>query len=57
VRRGDVDHPDELRVDLDPQPGVPLAEGLGDEARPPNFPKAKGEPKRVAPSRARKETS
>ena len=33
------------------------AEGLGDEAWPPNFPKAKGEPKRVAPSRARKETS
>ena len=25
VRRGDVDHPDELRVDLDPQPGVPFA--------------------------------
>jgi DNA ligase D len=25
VRRGDVDHPDELRVDLDPQPGVPWA--------------------------------
>jgi DNA ligase D-like protein (predicted polymerase) len=23
VRRDDVDHPDELRVDLDPQPGVP----------------------------------
>lgn len=23
VRRSDVDHPDELRVDLDPQPGVP----------------------------------
>lgn len=23
VRRADVDHPDELRVDLDPQPGVP----------------------------------
>jgi DNA primase len=22
VRRDDVDHPDELRVDLDPQPGV-----------------------------------
>ena len=22
MRRGDVDHPDELRVDLDPQPGV-----------------------------------
>jgi DNA ligase D len=25
VRRRDVDHPDELRVDLDPQPGVPYA--------------------------------
>ncbi|MDQ1429907.1 MAG: hypothetical protein QOF40_509 [Actinomycetota bacterium] len=24
VRRGDVDHPDELRVDLDPQPGMPF---------------------------------
>lgn len=24
VRRGDLDHPDELRVDLDPQPGVPF---------------------------------
>jgi DNA ligase D len=24
VRRHDVDHPDELRVDLDPQPGVPF---------------------------------
>ncbi|MHB8681593.1 MAG: non-homologous end-joining DNA ligase [Acidimicrobiales bacterium] len=24
VRRADVDHPDELRVDLDPQPGVPF---------------------------------
>jgi DNA ligase D len=24
VRRSDVDHPDELRVDLDPQPGVPF---------------------------------
>ena len=30
-------------------------EGLGDEAWPPNFPKAAGEPKRVAPSRAKKE--
>jgi DNA ligase D len=29
-------------------------EGLGDEPWPPHFPKAKGEPKRVAPSRARK---
>ena len=25
VRRADVDHPDELRVDLDPQPGVPYS--------------------------------
>jgi DNA ligase D len=25
VRRVDVDHPDELRVDLDPQPGVPFS--------------------------------
>src|SRR5207237_1260396 len=24
VRRADVDHPDELRVDLDPQPDVPF---------------------------------
>ena len=24
VRRDDVDHPDELRVDLDPQPGIPF---------------------------------
>ena len=30
-------------------------EGLGDEAWPPNFPKAVGEPTRVAPTRARKE--
>ena len=26
VRRGDLDHPDELRVDLDPCPGVPFDE-------------------------------
>src|SRR6202040_2654309 len=26
VRREDLDHPDELRVDLDPGPGVPFAE-------------------------------
>jgi bifunctional non-homologous end joining protein LigD len=26
VRRDDLDHPDELRVDLDPGPGVPFAE-------------------------------
>jgi len=25
VRRWDLDHPDELRVDLDPQPGVPFS--------------------------------
>jgi DNA ligase D len=30
------------------------AEGLGDEPWPPHFPKAKGEPTRVAPSRAKK---
>jgi bifunctional non-homologous end joining protein LigD len=30
------------------------AEGLGDAPWPPNFPKQKGEPKRVQPSRARK---
>ncbi len=26
VRRGDVDHPDELRIDLDPQPGADFAD-------------------------------
>lgn len=26
VRRADLDHPDELRVDLDPSPGVPFAQ-------------------------------
>ncbi|MCW3006860.1 MAG: primase small subunit [Solirubrobacterales bacterium] len=26
VRRGDLDHPDELRINLDPQPGVPWDE-------------------------------
>ncbi|HEY3758941.1 MAG TPA: DNA polymerase domain-containing protein [Solirubrobacteraceae bacterium] len=26
VRRADLDHPDELRVDLDPEPGVPFEE-------------------------------
>jgi bifunctional non-homologous end joining protein LigD len=26
VRRADVDHPDELRVDIDPTPGVPFAD-------------------------------
>jgi DNA primase len=30
-------------------------DGLGDEAWPPNFPKAVGEPTRVAPSRAKKQ--
>ena len=28
VRRGDVDHPDELRLDLDPQPGTDWADAL-----------------------------
>jgi DNA ligase D-like protein (predicted polymerase) len=28
VRRNDVDHPDELRVDLDPTPGVPYSDVL-----------------------------
>jgi DNA ligase D len=28
VRRGDTDHPDELRVDLDPQPGTDFAEAV-----------------------------
>ncbi len=32
-------------------------EGLGDAPWPPNFPKQKGEPKRVQPSRAKKEES
>ncbi|HMK63865.1 MAG TPA: non-homologous end-joining DNA ligase [Acidimicrobiales bacterium] len=51
VRRGDVDHPDELRVDLDPQPEVPfdhvrkvaLAVGeLLDEHGLAGFPKTSG---------------
>jgi DNA ligase D len=28
VRRGDTDHPDELRIDLDPQPGTDFAEAV-----------------------------
>ncbi|MCF3962793.1 non-homologous end-joining DNA ligase [Streptomyces fuscigenes] len=28
VRRGDTDHPDELRIDLDPQPGTGFAEAV-----------------------------
>jgi DNA ligase D-like protein (predicted polymerase) len=28
VRRGDVDHPDELRIDLDPQPGTTFADAV-----------------------------
>src|SRR3954467_9648903 len=28
VRRGDVDHPDELRIDLDPQPGTDFADAV-----------------------------
>jgi len=51
VRRADLDHPDELRVDLDPQPDVPFAEvrevALGvhevlDEHRLLGFPKTSG---------------
>jgi bifunctional non-homologous end joining protein LigD len=51
VRREDLDHPDELRVDLDPSPGVPFAEvrevALGvrevlDEHELPGFPKTSG---------------
>ncbi|MDQ3454993.1 MAG: non-homologous end-joining DNA ligase [Actinomycetota bacterium] len=35
VRRGDVDHPDELRLDLDPQPGTDFADAarVADEVR------------------------
>jgi DNA primase len=29
VRRQDVDHPDELRIDLDPQPGTDFADAVG----------------------------
>src|SRR5918912_2464554 len=28
VRRGDVDHPDELRIDLDPQPGTTFTDAV-----------------------------
>ena len=35
VRRADVDHPDELRVDLDPQPGVRLRRRAAGGARGP----------------------
>jgi bifunctional non-homologous end joining protein LigD len=51
VRRADLDHPDELRIDLDPSPGVPFAEvrevALGvrevlDESGLRGFPKTSG---------------
>jgi DNA ligase D len=51
VRRSDVDHPDELRVDLDPQPGVPFdvvrqvaleARAVLDEHGLTGFPKTSG---------------
>ena len=51
VRRADVDHPDELRVDLDPQPGVPfesvrevarLVHEVLDEHRYVGYPKMSG---------------
>ncbi len=51
VRRPDVDHPDELRIDLDPQPGTTfkdaqrvagVAKGLLDELGLRGFPKTSG---------------
>jgi DNA ligase D len=51
VRRSDVDHPDELRIDLDPQPGRDFADavrvagearGLLDELGMVGFPKTSG---------------
>src|SRR3954453_14626097 len=51
VRRADVDHPDELRIDLDPQPGTEFADavevagearGLLDELGYAGFPKTSG---------------
>jgi len=51
VRRGDVDHPDELRIDLDPQPGTDFADavrvsgearGLLDELGMTGYPKTSG---------------
>jgi DNA ligase D-like protein (predicted polymerase) len=51
VRRADVDHPDELRIDLDPQPGTTFADavrvagvarGLLDELGIVGFPKTSG---------------
>src|SRR4051812_29527224 len=51
VRSGDLEHPDELRVDLDPGPGVPWADvrrvalevrGLFDEVGLRGFPKTSG---------------
>jgi len=51
VRREDLDHPDELRIDLDPQPGVPFSvvrvvalevRGLLDELGLTGWPKTSG---------------
>jgi DNA ligase D-like protein (predicted polymerase) len=51
VRRADVDHPDELRIDLDPQPGTDFADAVGlaptareilDELGYAGFPKTSG---------------
>ncbi|CAN5389388.1 non-homologous end-joining DNA ligase [soil metagenome] len=51
VRRGDTEHPDELRIDLDPQPGATFADavqvaqeaqGLLDELSLAGFPKTSG---------------
>src|SRR5437667_2974678 len=48
---GDVEHSLEPLLELAARD---QAEGLGDEPWPPHFPKARGEPMRVAPSRAKK---
>jgi len=63
VRSTDLEHPDELRIDLDPGPGVEFADVrrvalevkalLEDHKWPPHFRKMKGEAARVAPSRAK----
>jgi DNA ligase D-like protein (predicted polymerase) len=51
VRRADLDHPDELRIDLDPQPGVPWSQvravaltvhDVLDEMRLAGYPKTSG---------------
>ncbi len=56
VRSDDLDHPDELRIDLDPVPGVEWrleSEGAGDAPWPPHYRKQTDEPPRAQPSRRR----